>query len=465
MADRAKAISLFQSAMKLATDKSAPEHKDMAWQRLCSAVVIDPTLGEAMFHVGTGCVESGVRPAAIAAWKRVLELPTGDQPGDATAQMKVHTRVNMANAMHHAGRNDEARVVLEQLVADDPKLSKAWVNMSIVQSVDGELEQSLESARRGFKLDPNDAAGEMALAFAYFYAGKYCEGFKHFEARFAYRWPHFLKYPFPKWRGEHDKTVWVVAEQGIGDTLSFARFVEPAAKQAKMLYLGVQPELFRLFRMAFAHLPNVQVDPLPLPFPAVDYWSSFMSLPFALGLSDKEIVNAKQIAAPPLAMASTWKAQDRKFHVGVAWAGSPRADNYKLKSFLFEELLRLYDVPGVQLYSLQLGDPARDLYNAGAAGLVRDLAPYISDVTSTLAIMADLDLVVTVESAIGHMCSLIGKECWIPYCWLGRDLRIGHDGTKAIWTPHHQFFKQDKHGEWVPVFKRITEALRERVNG
>ena len=465
MADRAKAISLFQDAMKLATDKSAPEHKDMAWQRLCSAVVIDPTLGEAMFHLGNGCAESGMRASAVAAWKRLLELPPGAAPGDATAQMKTHARVNLANNLHHAGRNDEARGILDGLLAEDPRLSKAWVNMSLVQSVDGELEQSLESARRGYKLDPNDAAGEMALAFACFYAGKYREGFKHFEARFMYRWPHMLAYPFPKWRGELDKDVWVVAEQGIGDTLSFARFVEPASKIARSLKFAVQPELFKLLRMAFAHLPNVTVDPLPMPFPAVDYWSSFMSLPFALGLSDEEIVNAPQFPAPAFGMASTWKAADRKFHVGISWAGSPRGDNFKLKSFPFEELLRLYDVPGIQLYSLQIGDQSRDLYNAGAAGLVRDLAPYISDVTSTLAMMADLDLVVTVESAIGHMCALVGKECWIPYCWLGRDLRIGHDGSKAIWTPRTRIFKQERHNEWAPVFKRITEALRERVNG
>ena len=455
MSDRLRATDFLNRAVALAADKTNPGNADQAWKLLCSSAVVDPSYADAFVNIGLGCTNSGQLPTAIAAWKRVLET-------DAPENIKHDAKVDMANRLHHVGRNREARAILDDLLGENPNDGKAWTNLSLVQSVEGELDLSLQSSKLGFELDSNTATAECAYAFALLYKGHYAEGLKHFESRFAYRFPQFLTYPYPKWRGENGD-VWVVAEQGIGDTLSFARFVEPASRRAKSLKLAVQQPVFRLLSEAFSHLKNVTVDPLPPNgFPAVDYWSSFVSLPFALDLTDAEIVNAPHINPPPYTMASTWKA-DRKFHIGIAWFGSPASDINHWRSFPFSELLRLHDVPGVQLYSLQLGERSRDLHDAGAAGFVRDLAPYIKDVTSTLAIVRELDLVVTTESLLGHICALAGTECWIPYSYMGRDYRLGHDGTQRIWCPKHRVFKQDDTMRWGPVFDQVVMALGERV--
>jgi hypothetical protein len=216
--------------------------------------------------------------------------------------------------------------------------------------------------------------------------------------------------------------------------------------------------------MMFADLANVEVVPLPPHgMPAVDYWSTFVSLPTALGLTDRGIIEAKLPKVPSLAMSATWKDQTAKFHVGVAWCGNPKSDNNVWKSFPLVYLLDLYKVPGVALYSLQVGERAKDIHDAGASALIRDLTPYITDVVDTMALLRDLDLVITVESALGHICSAVGRECWIPYSYMGRDYRIGHDGTRRLWTPHHRIFKQGRDMAWQSVFDDIVAALGKKV--
>lgn len=461
--NRAQSLKILSEAIALASDKSVPTNAEQAWQRLCSSAVIDPSCADAFVHIGLGCSSSGQLPTAIAAWRRILELPVGKKPGDATVQMKRDAGVDLANRLHHCGRNREAREIIHGLLTANKEDGKAWTNLSLVDSVEGKLDHSLQAAKLGLDLDHDSCTAQLAYAFALLYKRHFAEGLRHFESRFPYRFPQYLTYPYPKWNGERGD-VWVVAEQGIGDTLSFARFVEPAAKRAKRLRLAVQTPVYRLLTQAFAHLSNVTVDPLPQPFPPAEYWSSFVSLPVALGLNDLEIVSAPHIAVPPIGMSTTWKA-DRKFHIGVSWYGSPQSDINHWRSFPFTELLRLYDVPGVQLYSLQLGDRTKDLYEAGAAGFVRDMSPYISDVLSTLAIVKELDLVVTTESLIGHICGLANVPCWIPYSYMGRDYRAGHDGSDPIWYSRHRFFKQDETMRWGPVFDRIVEALAKRVEG
>lgn len=456
MADRERAQVLVDKALALAVDRSNPANNDEAWRLLCSAVTVDPTFGLAWCYIADGCVPKGMYASAVTAAKRALECE------DIAPELRMAARVKLGNWLHYLGRNGEARSVLKKVIRENDNIAGAWINLSLVESVDGQLDLSLGSAVRGYTLNPGFSPGETALAFALMYAGRYAEGLQHFEARWIDRLPHVLKYPYPKWQGEHGD-VWVISEQGIGDALSFSRFVLHAAKKAKSLYLTVQPALYRLFAMAFANLKNVTVAAQPQPFPAVDYWSSFVSLPTALGLTNEEIINAPDIPVPALSMASTWKSNDAKLHIGVAWRGAETSDFNHYRSFPFHELLKLYDVPGVQLYSLQADDRSIDLYEQGAAGMVRDLKPYLTDIAATMALIKDLDLIITVESALGHIAALAGKECFIPYSWLRRDFRLGHDGSRRLWTPHTKVFKQSEAMTWPPVFERIVEAVRSKM--
>ena len=304
----------------------------------------------------------------------------------------------------------------------------------------------------------------MGLAFALLFDRQLAEGFKHFESRYAYRLVNFLKYPYPRWEGESDKTVFLVSDQGLGDTLSMTRFVRAACKRARYVHACVHPELLRLLQYALMDVPNLNLLPQPCNFPAADVWTTFVSLPFALGLTDDEIRNAPQITyKPERTNARQWRVPDRKLHIGIAWRGSALNEINEHRSIPVTQFLDLYKVPGVQLYSLQVDQNKHQMHDTGCAPVIKDLSGYISDVTSTVAILQDLDLVVTIESSLGHICTLAGTETWVPYSYMGRDYRVGVDGADQIWS-NYRVFPQGSDMRWQPVFDDIVTALQIRVD-
>lgn len=431
--------------------------------------MVDPTYGQAWYQCGNNNFDLKLHYAAIADWRRALQCPPVGGQGDSPATERAKILCNLGWGYYVTGQIFNSLVVLNEAVELDPSQAMIWMRLSLAHSILDNSLTSIDCALKAHQLAPDDPTIEMALAFSYLLDGQYKLGFKHFESRFPYRLKNFLQYPYPKWLGEPDKTVHLVADQGIGDTLSFARFVEAASKRCKYIHAAVQPSLMRLFAHAFMHLPNVNLLPQPCSLPQADAWSTFVSLPFALGLSDEEIRTIPHIECPNIATFAsnhpeTWKVPDRKLHVGIAWAGSPLNDIDKYRNIPLHHFLELYDVPGVQLYSLQVGDKAREMRDAGCVALIGDLTPHITDVTDTLALLKHLDLVITCESALGHICALAGIETFVPYSYLGRDYRLGIDGASKLWTPKHRVFRQGPDLSWTPVFETIKNVLMERVN-
>lgn len=460
MDKREQAHNLLAKGEQIAANKSQPTNLDHGYQLLASAAYADPSWGHA-FYVN-GCAASDlVRPhAAIALYRRALEceLDPGERP-------KVMT--NIAWELMKIGGQIEAMEFLHEAVRLDPKLSLPWMMLGLCHTTFGQTETAVSCARKCVELGPSDdPTAEFQLAFALLFNGDYAEGLKHFEARFAARLPNFMSYPYPKWRGENGKTLFLVADQGLGDTLSYARFVEMAANKCVHISMCVQSELRRVFEHAFRHLSNITFMPSPSNFPGnADAWSTFVSLPFALGLTDDEIKSAPNIDMPKFPMSNQWKVLDRKFHIGIAWAGSPMNDIDKHRNIPIHYFLELQRVPGIQLYSLQVDERKKDLNLWGCAPVIRDNAGYLRDVCDTASMLQHLDLVISVESALPHIASMCDKECWVGYSWLGRDYRAGPFGEAHLWTPKSRFFQQSEDMRWEPVFERIVEALKEKVHG
>lgn len=463
MGDRAGAERLLIQGEASVRDKSAPTNADHGYQLMSSACYADPTYANA-FYVN-GCTASDLqRPhASVALFRRTLE-------GEQTPNERHKTLTNLAWELMKVGNHREAVGHLHEAIDLEPKSALPWMHLGLAHTVFGETKTAVSCARKCFELsDPNDGAGyaiaEFQLAFALLFDRQYALGLKHFESRFPARLPNFLLYPYPKWRGENGKTLFLVADQGLGDTLSYSRFVEAAANRCVHIFMCVQSELRRVFEHAFQSLPNITFMPSPSNFPGnADAWSTFVSLPYALGLTDDEIINAPNIDMPRPPLSNAWKVPDRKFHIGIAWAGSPLNDIDKHRNIPIHHFMELYRVPGIQLYSLQVDAKKSDLNLWGFAPLIRPLDGYLRDVADSATVLQSLDLVISVESALGHICSMCDMECWIPYSHAGRDYRIGCDEqAERLWTPKHRIFQQSDDMRWEPVFERIVEALREKV--
>jgi hypothetical protein len=456
MGDRATAVQFHNQAVVAAKDKSSSLNLQTAFQLFASSCHVDPTWSHGYYQYANNCSELNFYKTSIAGYHRALQCKITKEE-----EAKIYS--NLGWSLFVDGQIDESFKALSKSLELNKEHPGTWTNLSQCYSLLDNEEKAIECAKRGWELEPDNPITEAAYAFALLFGRKLKLGFERFEIRFKWRLHQFLQYPYPKWMGEDDKTVFLVADQGMGDTLCFARFVHQAAKRAKFIHAYVQSELMRLFMHAFVDIPNINLLPFGSSFPQADAWTTFVSLPFALGLSDEEIRKTKQVDYPRLSLPTTWMVPDQKLHIGIQWAGSKLNDIDKYRTIPVELFLELCRVPGVHLYSIQVGERAEDANFIGAHALIKSLSPYIRDVCDTVSLMRDLDLVICCEGALGHICAMVNKECWIASSFQGRDYRIGHKANDMLWTPRHRIFRQGKDLSWKPVFARITEALNERV--
>lgn len=447
--------------------------KQTAYRLLCSSVTVDPTLAQAWYAMGNAAADLEKPSASVACFRRALALPDSAEQGGMNPDLRAKCLVNLSHRLTNIGENGEALAVNDEALAmleADPALdwegrAFAYTNKSQILSVMGRDAEAVAYARRGWEISQAPIV-ELGLAFALMFSGDYADGLKHFESRFGYRLQTYLEYPYERWDGrlDHDKTLFVVSEQGLGDTISFARFLGMAAARCKRVIFQVHPELQRLLSASLRHWGNVECVPLSTQFPVADAWCSVMSLPVAMGLTTEHITNIQQGWTPRYdGKLLEWKYPGPGLHVGIAWAGSAANGIDRWRSVPFQMFMELARVAGVRLYSLQVGERVADLHEACAAALVRDLSPYIRDVSDTCAILDELDLVVTVESFLGHLCGAMDRECWLLASRRGGDWRIGRSGDRALWYERHRLFRQGEDGEWAPVFRRVVEALECRT--
>ena len=462
MGDRALATTLFNQAAKSVNDRSAPEYLQHAYQLYCSAVYADPTFATGFYQAGNNGSDLNHLHAAVACWRRALECDMPIVlPSETTDASRAKVLCNLGWRLESIGQTQEALKVTQEAVALDPNLAFAWLNLSIVQVRLGQTAKGVESARLAYALSPEDATIEVGLSFALLFNRNLAEGFKHFESRYRYRLKNFIHYPYETWKGEADKTIFLVSDQGLGDTLSMCRFLRETCRRCRYVHATVHPELVRLLQYSLIDVPNLNLLPQPCNFPAADAWTTFVSLPYALGLSDDEIRNTPQIEyKAERSNVKQWKVPDRKLHIGITWQGSAANEINAWRSIPVTQFLDLYKCSGVQLYSLQVDQNKQQMHDLGCAPVIKDLSGYIRDVADTVSILQDLDLVIGIESALGHICTLARKEFWCPYSWMGRDYRVGFDGSDQIWS-NYLVFRQGPDLTWQPVFNEIVEALKE----
>jgi tetratricopeptide (TPR) repeat protein len=458
MGDRTTAQAFYNQAVEAHnvrdTDSRMRTH---SYQMFASACMADPTWHLPLYQVGNNNFDLKLFHSAISCWRRSLECTQ-------TPTERAKTLSNLGMALHAIGETVEAEAASLVALELDPTLSHACMNLSNIYVVLDNPGKAVEYARQAHALEPSSMA-EFNLAFALLFDRQLKEGFRYFEARFPYRLKEYMQYPYPKWDGEPDKIVFLAADQGMGDTLSYARFVPQLCATAKYVIARIQAPLVRLFVHAFRDIRNLEVIPTAYPFPAADVWTTFVSLPHNLGLDDTAIYNAPSLDVGSWSVPDNWRVPDRKLHVGIAWAGSPLNDIDAHRNLPIHNFFELFRADGVQLYSLQVGDRANEIHGIGGGAIVRDVVPYITDVCDALAILKRLDMVISVESFLPHLCSFIGKECWVPYSYLGRDYRIGCTGSdlERLWTPKHRIFRQPPSLDWRPVFADMARALEAKI--
>jgi tetratricopeptide (TPR) repeat protein len=407
-----------------------------------TALVQEPGNAQALFLRGTALSALG-RPAdAVLALRAAIAA----DPANAAAHL------NLGNALADLDDLAAAEAAIHHAVALDPALLEAQVSLGFILTSLGRLEEAIAACEAAIALQPDFAQAHWNLAVAALLAGDYARGFAEYEWRKRHdRFRRdFVDLPGPAWNGDDPagRTILVHAEQGFGDTIQFARYLPLIAARGARVVLACDARLVPLLDT----LPGVMAVPVDAAPPPYDAWIDQMSLPRVFATGPTTIPAAHgYLAADPVRAAAWWGTLPAGRKVGVAWAGNPIHSNDCRRSLPADGAAALVATPGISFVSLQLGP------RSGEAGLP-GLAARLPDYAETAALVANLDLVVTVDTSVAHLAGALGVPCWVllPFA---PDWRWQLGCDDCAWYASVRLFRQPAPGAWHDVVDRVAAEL------
>ena len=437
-----------------------------------------PARQTAQLHNSFGVVlaEMGQPEAAASSFRIALALAPSDAGtwsnlGNAARLAEAHARAlaldpdaagaygNLASLRQSAGARAEAERLWRRALALRPAFAEAWSNLGASRQHRGELGFAAEAFPRAIAADPGFADGWFNRGVLRLLRGDYAGGLADYEKRWKRRGLIRPALGLRAWTGEDPKgrrlLVW--AEQGHGDTIQFARFVPRLGRLGAEVVLAVPRRLVSLL----ASLAGAgRVVAIEEPLPAADLQAPLMSLPFLLGLGEATAQPIAPYLVPPSPSAAL--GGDGRPLVGLVWAGNPANESDRWRSLALARLAPVLAQDGLRFVSLQFGPGAADVAAAGLEDRIE--TPDLGDFASTAALLASLDLVVTVDTAMAHLAGAIGKEAWVLLAHVP-DWRWGMKGERTSWYPSLRLFRQPSPGGWDAVVAELAQALRRRFPG
>jgi len=408
-----------------------------------AALALLPDHAELLFSRGTALNQLAQPHAARETLTCALALAPRHAP----------THLNLGNAYADLDDLDAAEYYIRAALHLDPRLVEAHASLGFVLTSQGRLAEAIAACEAAIELDPDFVQAHWNRATALLLAGDFARGFAAYEWRKRHPRFHadFPVLPGPVWTGDDPagRTILVRAEQGLGDTIQLTRYLPLIAASGGTPVLACARPLLRLL----ASLPGVHAMPKDAPASRYDAWIDQMSLPLMFGTRPDTILAAAGYLRADPALVACWRARlpsGRK--IGLAWAGNPAHGNDHRRSLPPRAVAQLVAACDAQPINLQVGPRASE------AGLP-DLSAPLTDFAETAALIANLDLVLTVDTAVAHAAGALGVPCWVmlPFApdwrWM-----LGRDDTP--WYASLRLFRQPRPGDWDSVIEQIRTALR-----
>jgi tetratricopeptide (TPR) repeat protein len=409
-----------------------------------AVLTLAPEMAEAAFLRGTALNALGQSTEAVAAFSTCL----AGSPDHAAAQL------NLGNAYADLDRLADAERCCRRAIELNPELAEANASLGFVLTSVGSLDEAISACQAAIRLRPDFAQAHWNLAVAALLAGDFALGFREYEWRKRHdRFRRdFIDLPGPMWDGSalEGRTLLVHAEQGFGDTIQFARYLPLLAASGAKVVLACDRPLLPLL----SSLSGVAAVAKDAQLPPYDCWLDQMSLPLKCATeADCIPLSGGYLSADPARQAAWSAALPDGCKVGIAWAGNPLHSNDSRRSLPYAALQRLLSAPGIQFVNLQLGPRADE---AGLAALPLPLTDY----GETAALIANLDLVVTVDTSVAHVAGAMGTRCWVmlPFA---PDWRWRLNREDTPWYTSVCLFRQPRPGDWNTVIDTALANLRE----
>lgn len=394
---------------------------------------------------------SGRLPEAVVRYRRGLALA----PDHAALWS------NLGNALKDLKQCETAIVCHRRALQLEPASITALHNLGIALTAagrDGDAVAAYDSALQG---DPSNRAVLWDRALGRLRLGDYAGGWHDYEARADREEWVRRELPGVRWTGQPygGKRLLVASEQGIGDGIWVARYLQKAKALGGEMIIECRPALRALLAsMGVSDRIVVQGEPLP----DVDFHIPQCSLPALFTPDEAAIPTAPYIAADPeqrarLAPIIANAAGDR-LRVGIVWGGSVTYKSRADRDAPLAVFLRHFALSGVQFFSLQKGPQEEELKSFPGAPIF-DLSPHTADMFETAAAVAELDLVVMTDTAVAHLAGALGKPVWVLLCRVPHWMWL-HERSDCAWYPSMRLFRQRAWGDWSGAFDEAAAALQ-----
>jgi|WetSurMetagenome_2_1015567.scaffolds.fasta_scaffold00092_34 tetratricopeptide (TPR) repeat protein len=375
---------------------------------------------------------------------------------------------NMGNCFMEVKSFEKARDCYLHAIAIKPEVMY-FINVGLACHNLGEFGKALEMYRQGLLIQPDSAGVHYNMSLTLLTLGRFEQGWAEYE----WRWkasvmpPRDLgslrRFGLSSWeQGLHNGVralIW--QEQGLGDAIQFIRYVPYLQKAGLIVDVFCDEGLRRLFR-AVEGGNRIISDEAEIKDCDYDIMIPMLSIPLALG--NYQISNNVNYIQIDEELAQSYKRffnSNDKIKVGLIWGGNPKHRNDRFRSFHIDKARELFDLERIEFYSLQKGKYGEELRD-GTLPII-DLSPYINDFLDSAALMKNLDLVISVDTAPLHLAGAIGVPVWglIPRA---ADWRWMQDCEATPWYPSMKIYRNTVEGEWGDVFRRIRMDLM-RFNG
>lgn len=365
--------------------------------------------------------------------------------------------------LENLGRYLEAQSVFEQILKREPNSLDGINNQGLALARQGHWREALGCYERSLALQSDQPQARYNRSIVKLALGDWRSGLEEFECRWLAAPLKGTKLPLPTplWLGEQaieGRTLFVYHEQGYGDTLQCARYIPRLIERGARVIMAVPPALVRLMRT----LPgNPTVIPFGASVPAHDFHCPLMSLLLAFRTIPDSIPRDVAYLRPVLEDALSWRQRlgtSQGLRIGIAWSGRRYAPINYPRDLALAQLKSLFELPA-QFVSLQKDMSEEDRVLAqGLPFLDMRAAGELQDFADTAALISELDLVISVDSAVAHLAGALGKPVWLlnryASCW-----RWGQSGETTAWYPSMRIFRQLQVGEWTDVIGRVRSSV------
>ncbi|QDU80191.1 TPR repeat-containing protein YrrB [Polystyrenella longa] len=363
------------------------------------------------------------------------------------------------------GQFSEARRYAKQALDIKPDYAEGWNNLGSVALAEHQPDEAIQNFKKAAELVPELSIAHYNVATTQLLQEKYEAGWTGYEYRLNLTPTRFPQYAEGNWRGEAitGKRLVIIADQGFGDTIQFSRFLKRAKEmsQADITFLCHEPLVSLL-------APSLkEVGPVVATIdnePSFDYQLPLCSLPGLLGIHQPDKISQSGYVELPGSASVEVTTLVRELDtglkkVGLVWRGNPEQDRDQLRSCPLEKLKPLFNLSGIQWVNLQIDEQSRtDLESLQSPARFLHAGHLVNDFRDTGWLLKQLDLVLSVDTAVAHLAGALGLPVWTMLCHTP-DWRWRLTGEESTWYPQMRLIRQPAWSDWDSVIAQIAQEL------